>query len=385
MLALLPLGTAPAPALLIKAGRSGGHGVIVTAEALAHLNGRAERLLPLLPAAGSGSSFSRTAVPVPPMLPPLPIQPHWPDIGLAWQDVALIVPQAGDVLPALVTVLAAMRPAQQAARITGWATTAQLPAVGRFDPVAACQLLVLGPGRLRPPGLPHRTVELQASGEPPVAASAPAAFAAWQALRRVAGTDVPDWAFAMATAEAPALLVQLAAATGLRRPVLWQGLVDHDPGHAAMLLAGWLAADGAPGLDQSDLDCLPSDMFLSGLDALAQPARALAALPLSSLHQLAAVLPWHRAVRGAVASDLAARLAAEDPSHPALPAIISSRLGGPPGQDLARLATPQVMRALGPGHAALAFRLTAGGIANAASSRQALAASLAAVRMATAR
>ncbi|WP_156257250.1 hypothetical protein, partial [Sandarakinorhabdus oryzae] len=215
--ALLPLGDGRAPALLLKANRQGGHGVILSAAGMDALDGHAERLLPLLPSAEASAGFARTVLPVPPLLPPLPVQAHWPDIGIAWRDMALMVPQASDVLPALVTVLAHMQPPEQARRITGWATTATLPAVGGFDPWRACQLLVLGPGRGRPCGLPHKIVALQPAAEPGVQAMPPLSHAAWRALRTVAGEAVPEWDLAMAGECAPALLVRLAADLPLSR------------------------------------------------------------------------------------------------------------------------------------------------------------------------
>ena len=182
MKALLPLGDGPSPALLLMAGRQGGHGVIISAAAMAELDGHPEQLLPLLNSVEASPGFARTALPVPPLLPPLPVQANWPDIGIAWRDMAVVVPQASDVLPALVTVLAKMQPPEQARRITGWATTAMLPSSGSFDSWASCPLLVLGPGRARPRGLPQQIVTLNPSGAPTVAANAPPAHAAWRVL-----------------------------------------------------------------------------------------------------------------------------------------------------------------------------------------------------------
>lgn len=383
--ALLPLGDDRAPALLLKANRQGGHGVILSAAAIDELDGHAERLLPLLPSAEAGAGFARTLLPVPPLLPPLPVQAHWPDIGIAWRDMALVVPQAGDVLPALATVLAHMQPPEQARRITGWATTAMLPAVGGFDPWVSCQLLVLGPGRARPCDLPHKIVTLKPAAVPAVQALPPLSHAAWRALRTVAGDAVPDWQMAMAGERAPGLLVRLAAGLPHSRGGLLAALLLHDPRQAAVLLAGWLAADGAAGVDRALIDMVPAPAMVDGLDALLRPADGLQSMPLEWLAALAAALPGHPGARGPLASDLAARLAELQPAHPALPAIVAGRLGAPAAHDLERLATPDVLRALGSAHLALALKLTAGAIMRPAASPAALAASLAAVRLATAR
>ncbi|WP_197042294.1 hypothetical protein, partial [Sandarakinorhabdus oryzae] len=151
------------------------------------------------------------------------------------------------------------------------------------------------------------------------------------------------------------------------------------------LLAGWLAADGASGVDRALIDMVPAAAMLDGLDALSRPAHGLRALPLEWLVALAAALPGHPGARGPLASDLVARIAELQPDHPALPAIVAGRMGGPAAPDLERLATPDVVRALGPGHLALALKLTAGAIMRPTASLGALATSLAAVRLATAR
>lgn len=385
MMALLPLGDATVPALLLKAGRQGGHGLIITAAILAELDGRAERLLPMLPAAEARISFGQPGVLLPAVLPALPVQAHWGDIGIAWRDMAVNAAQSCDVLPALVTVLAQMRPAEQARRITGWATTAMLPAIGDFDPWVACPLLVLGPGRSRPNGLPHKIVPLRPSGEPPVAATAPPTHAAWCAMRAVAGEAVPQWSSAMAHGSAPTLLRQLANGMPQSRLSLLAALLLHDVHHAAMLLAAWLADDGGAGIDASLIDLMPVSALLDGLEALALPARALLHLSLAQLDRLAQGLAGHPAGHGPVASDLAQWIATLNPTHPALPRMIARRLNGPVGPDLQRLATPPVIRALGPNHAGLALKLTSGGIAQPAGNVQSLATSLAAVRLATAR
>lgn len=398
--ALFPLGDGPAPALLIKVSwgsligprsLSRAHAVILTPEAMAALGGRAERLLPLIQNPDESLTFARAALPVPPMLPKLPMRNNWQDVGLAWRDMVLVVREVPDVFPALNTVLALMDPPEQAQRITGWCTTAELAPAGDFDPWDACQLMVIGPGQRLPYGMKHQVVRCNPSGEPEVANCPPQSWYAWAELRRATGTEgLLPWHPDMTLETVPSLMVKAALhaethgrtraelLTTLLAPGGHEARARQDIGLA--MLAGLLELDGAKGLPPAAIDDIGIARLLDGLAQLRVPARALARMPEGLIARLADGLPDHQAVQTALGSDMAAFLGEHMPEHPALPAIVALRMHGPPGTDLERMGVAAVFDALGPRHASLAMRLSGSTLRRPTATLATLSASLAAVR-----
>lgn len=386
MMALLPLGDAGAPSLLLKADRiHGANAVLLGAEALAEAGGRAEGLLPLLPAPDGSLLFARSVLALPPRFADLPMKPDWTDIGIAWRDMVVMVPETADVLPALATVLARMGPPEQARRIAGWATTAMLPAAGDFDPWELCPLLVLGPGRRRPPGLRHQVVRVDENGLPPAGITPPPAWTAWSVLRAAVGDDVPAWQFEMAGELPPILLAELAGdltRRGWERPRLLAALRAVSSRDALALLAAWLADDGGAGLDPEEITGLPIDQLIEALGMLPVPGRALRHLPRGVVERIADLLVASHSANGPLASDLAVALAGTAPDHPALPLLVAGRLNALPGPDVSRLARADVVAALGPRRADLALKLTAIALPNPTATAAALGTALATLRLA---
>lgn len=401
IVALLPLGDGLS--ILLRAAGGGAigpnalaqaNGVILTADMIAELGGRAERLLAVLPAPDGGRNFGRSPWVVPPVLPPLPLRIGWEDIGLAWCNRIMLVPESADVLPTLATVLANAGPPEQAGRVRGWATSAILPAAGGFDPWDECQLIVLGPGRDHPYGMPHLAARLNLLGEPEPVVLPPATWRAWAAFREIAGADaVLPWDFDMSVESVPALLARLAdhadAQRGNRTALVGALLAGRGQSRSVLradlkaaglnLLAGWLEQDGAADLAEADFLALGRPTLLAALSSLDAPLAALARMAPSRVLWLAEGLADHVAATGLVGSAAALWLAQHAPQHPALPAIVAARLEGPEGFDLARLASVSVLDALGPDQADLALRLTAAGLRRPAGSIAAIAASLAAL------
>lgn len=399
IMALLPLGNAAALLLRAAAGSAVGstlpqaNAILLTADLLAALDGRAERLLPLVPVPDGSRNFGRTPLAMPADLPALPLRSGWSDIGVAWRNRVVIVPETADVLPTLATLLAIAGPPEQRERITRWATTALLPAAGNFDPWDDCQLLVLGPGRSQPYGMPYLPARFNVLNEPEPVCEAPAAWRAWAAFREATGgAPLLPWRPEMAGEPVPALLAQLADHAdgaranriGLVRALLaGRGRQAADLKAAGLnLLAGWLEQDGAADLADDDCADLGRSTLLAALASLDRPAKALARMQPPRVLWLVDGLIDHPAASGATGCAAALWLARHRPDHAALPALISARLGGAPGLDLARLATPAVLAALGPRHADLALQLTAAGLRRPAGNLSALATSLAALRLA---
>lgn len=386
MMALLPLGDGSAPALLLKADRlHGANAVLLTPDAMAEAGGRPEWLLSLLPAPDGSLAFARAVLALPPLATDIPLKPDWTDIGIAWRDIALMVPESADVIPALATVLQRMAPPEQALRITGWATTAMMPAAGDFDPWERCQLLILGPGRRLPNGLRHQVVRLDRAGLPATTVSPPLAWEAWTLLRQAVGADVPAWQFEMAAEFPPVLLADLAetlASRGWPRPRLLAALRGVSERHALALLAAWLAADGAAGVDPAEIDSLPIEHLIDGLDMLPAPGRALEHLPLAVVGKLADQLVARHAATGPLASDLAVALARSQPDHQALQLLVLGRLNALPGPDISRLARADVVEALGPRRVDLALKLTASALPSPTATVAAFGTALATVRLA---
>lgn len=416
IMALLPLGAAathaPAPALLLRAASGSAIGpnalpqaiaVIVPADVLAALDGRAERLLPLLPLPGGRRNFGDVPFTVPPALPVLPLREGWEDIGIAWRNRAVMVPEVADVLPALATVLANAGPPEKLGRITGWATTAILEPAGEFDPWDDCQLLVLGPGHRVPYDVPYLQAHSNGVSMPVPTIEPPAAWRAWAAFRQIAGTaDLLPWDDDMILEPVPALLTRLAIQAGTdrcRRTVLIRALITAcSPGPAdfgaelraagLQLLARWLEQDGAADLADDDCadDCgdLNRATMLAALASLDEPGQALAQMQPSRVLWLVDGLIGHAAVSGPAGSAASIWLAQHRPGHAALPAIITARLAGMPGNDLARMATAPVLAALGPRHVDVALRVTAACLPRPTASLASIAASLTALQLAAA-
>lgn len=399
IMALLPLGDGAA--LLLRAAGGGAigpgalpqaHGVIIPADMLATMDGRAERLLPVLPAPDGSRNFGRSPMLIPPVLPPLPLRQGWEDIGLAWRNRIVIVPEMADVLPALATVLAGAGPPEQAARITGWATTALLPPAGEFDPWDECQLLVIGPGRRMPHGMPYLPARFNMLGEPEPAITPPAAWRVWAAFREATGTAAMlPWHPDMTIEPVPALLARLAdhadADRSHRTPLVQALLAGRGRQGADLkvaginLLAGWLEQDGAADLADGDCESLGRATLLAALASLDAPGHALARMAAPRVLWLTDGLADHPGVAGPLGSAAAVWLASHAPDHAALPAIITARLQGPPGLDVTRLATVPVLAALGRGNAALALQVTAAGLRQPTANMAALATTLAALRL----
>jgi len=402
IVALLPLGQGAA--LLIRAASGAGigpgalpqaHAVLVTPTLLGQIDGRAERLLPVLPAPDGSRSFGRGPILIPPLLPALPLRIGWQDIGVVWRNRVVIVPEAADVLPTLVTLLANAGPPEQAARITGWATTAILPPAGDFDPWDDCQLLVLGPGRRQPNGMPYLAARFNLLGEPEPVIAPPPAWAAWTAFRDATdGAALLPWDHDMTVEPVPALLARLADhadASRRNRTALVRALLAGRGPQAAdlnaaglNLLAGWLEQDGAADLADKDCAALGRPTLLAALARLDAPGQALAQMRQARAVWLIEALVDHAVAAGPVGSAAALWLAREVPDHPALPAIVAARLAGVPGLDVTRLASPTVLAALGPRHAELALQVTAAGLRRPAGSLAGIATSLTALGLVSA-
>lgn len=399
MMALLPLGNGAD--LLVKA--AWGSAISPTALPMAHAMllppgmARASllgtRLLPLLPAPDGSRQFGRQPIPVPPVLPDAPLRPGWPDIGLAWRNRVVIVPEAADVVPALATVLATSGPPEQAGRITGWATTAMLPAVGDFDPWEACQLLVLGPGRPQPYGHPYLPARFNILGEPEPAVPPPAAWRAWTAFRDAAGAQAMlPWDMDMTVEPVPALLARLADHADddrARRPALLTALLNGEGPQGfdlratgLALLAGWLAQDGAAALPEAEFRALGSGRLIAALDSLDRPGEALAHLSDAHLLWLAEALVNHPLAAGHLGCAMVLRLIDVPGGAALVPQLVAQRLEGAGGLDLERLASRRVIEALGPGHAALALKVTRLGLRQPAATLAGLGTSLAALQLA---
>jgi hypothetical protein len=162
-------------------------GVFIDAAAAEALGRRPHRLLARLPDDLPEEGFGPLVVDVADLDAP---KETFPDIGLAWEDLAV---DAGESDPeALLSgLLEAVSPEPQRERITGWATSGSLTRKGGFNPSTTFNLIVHAPGDAatvdEAPG--RRRGELQSLRKftPPKA---------WSAWRRFTTLDALPWAAA---------------------------------------------------------------------------------------------------------------------------------------------------------------------------------------------
>ena len=153
--ALVPLGDATAPALLMRIAYLGtaplgtiayAHGLILDEPAFALCAGRPESLLPLIPPPDGSRQFAESPLQVGALPPPRPPRRDWNGLGLEWRDRLVLVDDAEQEEPTLCSILRSIGPAGPGARVRGWATTALLPSSGSFSPARELQLLVVAHG-----------------------------------------------------------------------------------------------------------------------------------------------------------------------------------------------------------------------------------------------
>jgi hypothetical protein len=139
------------------------------------------------------------------------------DPGLAWADQLIAVVDEPEA--ALQGLLDGVTPPEQAPRLNGWATTADLPATGQFNPAELFRLIV-HPGTL-PAARPRRATGVLKGGRLTIEETPPPdSWAAWSLLRSdpVArhATEAAPWQ--LDWAEAPAAdVVAFAAIAACKR------------------------------------------------------------------------------------------------------------------------------------------------------------------------
>jgi hypothetical protein len=233
-IALVPLGDATAPALLMRFAYLGtaplgtiayANGLILDEAAFALCAGRPESLLPLIPAPDGSRHFAETPLPVESLPPPRLPRRDWSGLGLEWRDRLVLVDDGEQEEPTLSSILRSIGPAGPGARVRGWATTALLPSSGSFSPARELQLLVVEVGRRRPSTLHHLPAHATATGfDGDRVTDLPPAALAWERLKSVGGLDVDlseavgplRWSPANLGAR-PAEIIAPAAADALRR------------------------------------------------------------------------------------------------------------------------------------------------------------------------
>lgn len=173
---------------------AGAHGLLISAEAMEALEGRAHRLLHLLPPPGHGAFGGEgvTAQPVASGAAPLPA------FGLEWRDQVIEVRDGSDPEAVLVAALEGVNPPAQITRIDGWASTGALAASGGFDPAEAFRLIVRPSDEPRSTvAHPAREVVFQNGAVLADPTPAPAVWRAWQAVERARAafpeTPAADW------------------------------------------------------------------------------------------------------------------------------------------------------------------------------------------------
>jgi hypothetical protein len=166
------------------------NGLYLTAEAMTALEGRAHRLLALLPEP-DGRPFGQAAVTAPDTAPGG--GPVLPAFGLEWRDQVIDVLDAVDPEALLVAALEGVTPQAQAMRIDGWATTGALQSSSAFDPDDAFRLVVRSADE--PVGsrlADRRRVQFKGGRIVTAPDTAPAVWRVWQAVERAAaGFAVP--------------------------------------------------------------------------------------------------------------------------------------------------------------------------------------------------
>lgn len=162
------------------------HGLVIPAEVLERLEGRAHRLLPLL-SEPDGGPFGKNPIHADIALAgPALAGPVVSAFGLEWRDQVVELTDGADPETVLMAVLGGIVPVAQAARIDGWATTGVLEASGGFDPDRAFRLIVRPIDE--PRGLPlagRRTVRLSGGRIATPPEPAPAVWRAWQRIQAV--------------------------------------------------------------------------------------------------------------------------------------------------------------------------------------------------------
>lgn len=192
------------------------NGVLISAETLERLEGKAHRLLSALPPP-TEADFGAEALAA---TPAAPTAASLPAFGLEWRDQALCLLDEADPEALLLAALEGVTPAAQIARIDGWASTGALSASGGFDPAEAFRLIVRPPHEPRSPG-PWREVEVRDGRILSPPEPAPAVWRAWRAVdqARASTASLPaaEWkpAWLTQTPDRPASLALLQAAAGL--------------------------------------------------------------------------------------------------------------------------------------------------------------------------
>lgn len=210
-------------ARFIGAGELGtiaaANGLLITAEALDRLEGRAHRLLSALPEPDGSPFGASPLVAVPSQASAAPLAPF----GLEWGDQVVEILDGADAEPLLVGALEGLSPASQIARIDGWASTGALQASGAFDPAEAFRLIVRPQDEVRGAPLSDRHVVQVRDGQAVTAAEVePLVWRLWRAVERAAGSPdaaASEWKPAWLTLAADRVgtlgLLQKAAPLGL--------------------------------------------------------------------------------------------------------------------------------------------------------------------------
>ena len=282
------------------------HAVHLAPELLEETFERTEQLLALIPEPDETLAFADAPLELA-SLPP-PRRALWAGLNLAWTDRAIAVDPSVDLEAVLGAALASVDPPEQRRRVSGWATTAELPARGAISPLRQCRLIVARPGiELAEAGFLPASVnadgvpETPEGGEPPIGrhvwerlhailrdgpAFAPAADSEQLAWRYVMSEQAPDKLVGRLLRNATKLLAPTSMATllgklahleddALREPAL--EVLDQyfallaETGHAAAPAAALLAEGDAgefaqivlPRLDDNALKALPGDDFAS--------------------------------------------------------------------------------------------------------------------------
>jgi hypothetical protein len=260
--ALLPLGDATTPALLMRIAYLGtaplgtiayANGLILDEAAFALCAGRPESLLPLIPPPDGSRQFAEAPIQVQDLPQPSPPRRDWNGLGLEWRDRLVLVDDIAQEEPTLCSILRSIGPAGPGARVRGWATTALLPSSGSFSPARELQLLVVEFGRRRPGGLHYLPAHATPTGfDGDRVTDLPPAAQAWERLKSVGGLDV-DLSEAIGPLRwSPAYLD--ASPTDIIGPAATEALRRLSGGAAQMRFVLELARPRGDGLDQDFAD-----------------------------------------------------------------------------------------------------------------------------------
>ena len=193
--AFFPIDDQTASAALVR-GRylgDGSYGTIgiaavalVDAATLSALNGEAHRLLPLL-GDPERAEIGVASIAAKVEINERPASARLARLGVGWRDRVLDTGGA-DAEAVLVEALDSIHPAAQRARITGWATTASLPHVGRFSPAAAFRLVThRSDDQWTARDLPHLPMRLEGDRLVGDDVQVPEARQAWERLKALDG------------------------------------------------------------------------------------------------------------------------------------------------------------------------------------------------------